>query len=115
MDALTALASQWRDRAGQLRAWAGADGAAKAWEAAASELEAAVREAAGETLSLSEAARESGYAARTLRQMVAEGRVPNAGRKNAPRIRRADLPRRAPAPADTYTRRDAMRLVSRGR
>jgi hypothetical protein len=114
MDALNALAVAWRDRAGQLRAWAGAEGAARAWEAAAAELDTAIREAGGEALTLSEAARESGYAVRTLRQLVADGKLPNAGRKNAPRILRADLPRRAKARTDGGTdnnRRDAMRLV----
>jgi hypothetical protein len=107
-----ALAAVWRDRAEQLRRWAGAEGAAVAWEAAAAELDAALREVDGEALTLSEAAAESGYAARTLRQMVAEGTLPNAGRRNAPRIRRADLPRR-PAkarPTDYDARADAARL-----
>jgi hypothetical protein len=115
MDALNALATAWRDRAGQLRAWAGAEGAARAWQAAAVELETAIREAAGETLTLSDAARESGYAPRTLRQMVAEGKLPNAGRRNAPRIKRADLPRRpSKATATGYdAAADAARLLRR--
>jgi hypothetical protein len=44
----------------------------------------------------------SGYSADHLGELVREGKIPNAGRKNAPLIRRLDLPmkagRRAPHP-----------------
>ncbi len=52
---------------------------------------------ASELLNLQEAARESGYSADHLGRLVREGRISNAGRPNAPRIRRADLPRKASA------------------
>lgn len=87
------LPNAWRSRAEELRPYAPA--AAEAFLRAAAELEAALREAADAALTLTEASRESGYSARRLRELVAEGQVPNAGRKHAPRIRRADLPRKA--------------------
>ncbi len=89
---LTDLATRWRERATELRAWAAAEGAASALEGAATELEEAVRNDEDEPLALDQAACESGYSKRRLRELVASGEIPNAGRKGAPRIRRADLP-----------------------
>lgn len=48
-------------------------------------------------LSLPEAASRSGYSVEHLGRLVREGRLPNAGRRGAPRIRAADLPRKPPA------------------
>jgi hypothetical protein len=103
-----ALAAAWRDRAAELRRY-GAEPQAVTLEAAADELDASLRAAADTALTLTEAARESGYAPRTLRQMVAEGRLPNAGRRNAPRIRRADLPRRAGRNGGAFNAAEAAR------
>lgn len=47
------------------------------------------------SLNLVQAAAESGYSADYLGRMVRDGRIPNAGRAKAPRIRRRDLPRKA--------------------
>jgi hypothetical protein len=44
--------------------------------------------------SISEAAKLSGYSEDHLRLLVRLGKIPNAGRKHAPRIRECDLPRR---------------------
>lgn len=63
---------------------------------AAETVEASIRAWQQEALTLEEAARESGYSADYLGEMVREGRIANAGRKNAPRIRRADLPKKPP-------------------
>ncbi len=49
-----------------------------------------------EALTLDEAAAYSGLAYDTLRKKVAAGEVPNVGRQGRPRIRRYDLPMRAP-------------------
>jgi hypothetical protein len=49
---------------------------------------------ANEPLSLTEAARESGYSAGHLGREIKAGRIPNAGRENAPKILRRDLPRK---------------------
>ena len=92
--ALLSLADRWRERAADVRTWAAAEGAALALERAAAELDETVREALDERLTLEQAANESGYSKRRLRELLAEGAVPNAGRKGAPRIRRAELPRK---------------------
>lgn len=44
-----------------------------------------------ETLSLTQAAERTGYSADHIGRLVREGRLPNAGRKNAPRVRLRDL------------------------
>lgn len=58
---------------------------------------AVTRSNADETLSLQEAARESGYSPDHLGRLLRDGKLPNAGRPNAPRIRRRDLPRKPTA------------------
>ena len=51
-----------------------------------------VRETAlAETMSLTEAAERTGYSAEHIGRLVRRGRLPNAGRKNAPRVRLGDL------------------------
>jgi len=45
-------------------------------------------------LGLTDAARESGYSAGHLGRELKAGRIPNAGRDNAPKILRRDLPRK---------------------
>ena len=81
----------WRERAQQLQDF-GADQAAQVWKLAALELGQALRERQDGTLNLREASGESGYSADHLGQLVRDGKIPNAGRPNAPLIRRADLP-----------------------
>jgi hypothetical protein len=72
----------------------GAQEAARARERLLTELsEAAPKN--DELLTLAVAARESGYAPRTLRRMLDDGRLTNYGRVNRPLVRRCDLPRRA--------------------
>ena len=98
------LPRYWAARAAELAPYAPA--AAAAFRQAGAELQNALDAAADEALTLTEAARESGYAARTLRQKVAEGEIPNAGKKGSPRIRRGDLPRRARATSGGWDPRD---------
>ena len=57
----------------------------------------AIADRGSELLNLTVAAHESGYSADHLGRLVKGGVIPNAGRPHAPRIRRADLPRRAGA------------------
>ena len=85
-----ALANRWRAEA-ELFDQYGSPLAA-ACRRHADELEAALRSHADEALDLATAAREAGYSRDRLRHLVAEGTVPNAGRKGSPRIRRGDLP-----------------------
>jgi len=89
------LPRTWRSRAEELRPYAPA--AAEAFARAADELAGALASAADEELTLAEAAAESGYSERRLRELLAAGELPQAGRKGRPRIRRGDLPRRAGA------------------
>lgn len=93
MSTVASLPSQWRALAGTLRAHA-AEGAALAYEAAADELDAASQREDAELLNLTQAAAESGYSADHLGREITRGRIPNAGRRNAPKVRRADLPRK---------------------
>ena len=88
------LADQWEADARLLREYC-QESAAKVAELHAYQLREALRAAGDEPLTLAEAAAESGYSKRRLRELVAEGSVSNAGRRGAPRIRRSDLPRKA--------------------
>jgi hypothetical protein len=62
----------------------------------ADELDAAMNAQSDTTLNLREAAKRSGYDHDHLGQLVRTGKIPNAGRTNAPRIRIGDLPMKAP-------------------
>lgn len=58
----------------------------------ANDLDAALRAQDDQTLTLTEAGKVSGYSADHLGRMIRDGKLPNAGRHNAPRVRRGDLP-----------------------
>jgi|SRR5665213_717956 len=93
---LTSLAERWRTDAATLESY-GDTQVAKVVRQLADDLEAGLRDDGAELLTLASAERESGYSRDRLRHMVADGDVPNAGRKGAPRIRRGDLPRKSKA------------------
>jgi hypothetical protein len=105
------LPTAWRARAAEIRPYARA--AAAAFRRAAQELEQALRSDADDTLTLSEAAQESGYSADRLRHMLADGVIPQAGRKGSPRIRRADLPRKPRPTAEAFDATAVARRVLR--
>ena len=86
----------WRRQAKTLRRYGG-ETPAVVLDRCAADLEATLQELDETTLSLVEAARESGYSADHLGRLVREGKIPNAGRSGAPRIARRHLPRKAPA------------------
>jgi hypothetical protein len=110
--AIADLLSRWEARAEDLAPYAAP--AAEAFRRAARELEAELRAAGDEPLSLEQAAQESGYSSESLRHMVRDGTIPNAGRRGAPRIRRADLPRRPARTASAYDAgEDALSIVRR--
>ena len=96
---LSVLVSQWRDEADTLRKRVAASQAA-VLESCADELECAVRERDDELLNLTAAASLSGYSREHLGRLVREGRIPNAGRQKAPKIRRADLPKKGTLPEE---------------
>ncbi len=114
-----ALRERWIARRDELRRFhALVDGAVLCDELLA-ELDTLADESASELLSLKRAALESGYSVDHLGRLIREGRLRNAGRPNAPRIRRADLPAKArhavasctDSSYDPYA--DARSLVSR--
>ena len=84
------LPALWRQRADYLHQF-GDPNSARLWMLAAVELERSLEAFGAETLTLDEAAAASGYSPDYIRKQIAAGDVPNAGRKNAPRVRRADL------------------------
>jgi hypothetical protein len=47
-----------------------------------------------EVLTMAQASKESGYSADHLRLLIRQTKIPNAGRRRAPRIRRRDIPRK---------------------
>lgn len=87
------LAEQWRADADLLR-HRGAPQQAEALESAADDLEEGLRDWWLQPLQVSDASDESGYSPDHLYDLVADGRIQNAGRKGAPRIRRCDLPQK---------------------
>lgn len=95
------LLAQWEQRCED---WARFDATVKGAIVAAQVVEDLRRLAtidAEVSLSLAQAARQSGYSADHLGRLVRQGKIPNAGRPNAPRIRLSDVPRKAaglPAP-----------------
>ena len=106
------LADQWEADAEKLREY-DQESAAKVAELHASQLREALRAAGDESLTLAEAAAESGYSKRRLREFVHQGSVPNAGRKGAPRIRRGDLPRKAKAASNGFDAGAEARAIMR--
>ena len=92
MERLTALAAGWRAEADTLAQRYGDDRTARVFRMLAAELDEVVRDDQDELLTLSEAAVASGYTSSHLRHLVADGSIPNAGQKGAPRIRRGDAP-----------------------
>jgi hypothetical protein len=110
------LPDLWRKKAKELRPYT--QSAATAFERAATELEQALNSYHHETLSLTEAARESGYSVEYLGRLVRHGMIPNPGKKGSPRIRRCDLPRKpggAAADAKPRTEGDSVQVESRSR
>ena len=111
------LPALWRERADFLLEY-GDPNSARLWQLAALELERAMKVFGEQTLSLVEAARESGYTPDHLGALVKRGRIPNAGRTGAPRIRRFDLPIKPPTGPGRPTRprpvaREHVRAVAR--
>jgi hypothetical protein len=89
------LPSRWRSEAIVLRR-RGAALQADVLEGCAAELEAYEHERELQTLTLHKAAQATGFSYSALQSMVANGTIPNGGRKGAPRVRRGDLPRKPP-------------------
>ena len=110
---LAELATRWRQDA-EVCARYGDERGAGVLRQVADELDAAVRAAADEELTLEAAAAESGYSRDRLRHMVADGEIQNAGRRGAPRIRRGDLPRKKSKKCDPFDPAATARRVVHG-
>jgi hypothetical protein len=98
----------WREQASKLRSW-GADAQATVLERVAGELEAAFARQDDETVTLMEAARVSGYSPDHVGRLVRRGAINNAGRKNAPRVRLGDLPRKSGVLPELSSKRQISR------
>ena len=96
MRALLDLADRWEAEATALERYHDARGAAVA-RLHATELREAIRTQADELLSPVEAAVVSGYSRRRLRELDADGKLENCGKKGAPLYRRGELPTKARA------------------
>lgn len=88
------LTARWREDA-QAFERCGHEHEARRLRARADEVDAAVQATSADVLTLADASALSGYSAAYLARLIRDGRLPNAGRPNAPRVRRADLPRKA--------------------
>ena len=95
-----------------------------ALESCAAELEAALRDSDQATLTLTDAAPESGCSTDRLGCLVREDEIPNAGRPGAPRIACRHLPQNTgvatshlasrPAPRDVSTVQIVQSVIDRG-
>ena len=92
MDLLRQTVAEIRDKAAEFRDDFGDEARARALEWAAARLDAALDDFSNQQLTLAQAARESGYSPEHLGRWIRLGKIPNAGRPNAPRIRRGDVP-----------------------
>lgn len=97
-----ALADQWRDEAHALRTRYADDRAATLFERLAEDLEETLRSTEDHLLTLQQASELSGYSIEHLGRMIREGKIPNAGRKGAPRIRLRDCPRKTTGLTATF-------------
>ncbi len=105
------LPGAWRKQAKTLRQYGG-ETPAVALEACAAQLEATLMERGETTLSLTDAARESGYSADHLGRLVRDGKIPNAGRPGAPRIALSHLPRKTGAATPRLAEKAPLREIS---
>lgn len=112
------LLAAWLKQAESLRRYGGGN-LAIVLETCADELEATLRLRDETTLTLTDAARESGYTREHLGRLVRDGKIPNAGRPGAPRIARRHLPRKhrdpgSPPGSRLARKRDRREVSGRG-
>ncbi len=94
------LADRWEVEAEQAERYGDERGATIA-RLHAAELRECVRAHRRDLLDPQQAAEASGFSRRTLRGLVAEGKLTNHGKRGSPRYRRADLPSKS-RPADGF-------------
>lgn len=83
-----------KEKAAELRNDFGDEGRARTLEWAATQLANILADAENEPLHLKEAALQSGYSTDHLARLIRQGKLPNAGRPNAPKLRRIDVPQK---------------------
>ncbi len=86
------LRDRWESRRDEYRRFGVHVDGAKVVEAFLEDLETVESEQGDEILTLAQAALESEYGKDHLSWLIRSGRIPNAGQRGAPRIRRRDLP-----------------------
>jgi hypothetical protein len=91
---LDELRVKWRARRDEFARFQAAVNGATLCDELLADLDSAIRACDDELLTLDEASQISGYSADHLGRLVREGKISNAGRPGAPRIRRAALPRK---------------------
>jgi hypothetical protein len=99
------LAETWRQQVTVLRK-RGDERGATVMSGMLEELSDALAASGDEVISLREAAGISGYSTSHLARLIREGNLPNAGRLNSPKLRRADVPMKGGRGADEPPRQD---------
>ena len=120
-DSFAALAARWRADAEVLRR-RGCLEAAALLDSCAADLGDAIAGESCVVVSPAEAARLTGFSAEHIARLIRRGKLPNLGRKHAPRVRLADVPRKAgtlPGASGApqivgATRRELARAVANG-
>lgn len=107
---ILALVSAWLAEAESLRSWGGG-GLAEVLERASSQLEQLIEELGHQQLTLKEASELSGYSTDHLSRLVRDGRIPNAGKHGAPRIKCVDLPRKPVGKSTSQSHVDSKQIV----
>jgi len=116
---LDALRTRWRARREEFARLQAAVNGATLCDELLADLDSALIAHDDEVLTLRAAAALSGYTVAHLARLIRQGKLLNAGRKRAPRVRRRDLPLKGnstsrEARADSYNARsDARSLVRR--
>lgn len=106
------LVTQFRAAAEAARELGALD-VARVWGLAADRADAYFRAHALEALTLTQASTESGYSVAHLSRLIAEDAIPNVGKKGAPRVTRASLPKKPQAQKRHSSASDEPDLVGR--
>jgi hypothetical protein len=91
---LLQLIGRWRARRDDLQHLGALVDGVKLCEEVVADLESIMSADDYRVLTLAQAETLSGYSREHLGRLIRNGKIPNAGRPNAPRIRRQDLPRK---------------------
>lgn len=89
---LDALRTRWRTRRDEFERFRAAVDGATLCDEFLAELESAIQARDDECLALRDASTVSGYTVDHLARLIRQGRLPNSGRRGAPRIRVRDIP-----------------------